>query len=117
MGEMGREGRNIEWGSDTCDLCSEETWLSLVLYEPVHAVLEKEPVNNELPKFRHPAPNDEEAIAVCGHCLGDALEELSSIFEVEKTDVSFDQVWKYLVYSTHPDYAEQVFPEESKAFE
>jgi hypothetical protein len=116
MSQADADRLDVEWGTDTCDVCEEETWLTMVMYEPVHAALDQGE-GSPGPTFRHPAPQDEEAIAVCGQCLGEALSELAGLQGIEESEVAFDQVWKYLVYVAYPDYAEQVLPEKVDSFE
>lgn len=110
------ERLNINWGTDTCDICCEEMWLTMVLYEPVRTPLEE--VDTGQATFsRHPAPSDEEVIAVCNQCLRESLEKLADLNEVNETDVPFDQVRKYLIYEMYPEYAERVFPDEARSFD
>lgn len=107
---------DIEWGSDTCNVCEDETWLTMVLYEPIHVLSgqteEEKPVTH-----RHPVQQDEESIAVCGQCLGESVARVAELYEVDRAEVAFDKVWKYLVYLSHPGYATRAFPDEVESFE
>lgn len=107
--------RNIDWGTDTCEVCGEESWLTMVLYEPVRALSQQ--AGGEQTAFaHHPAPRDEEPIPVCGQCLHESLAELADFYGAAETDVPFDQVWKYLIYKAKPEYAGRVFPDDAHSF-
>lgn len=117
MDDSSRGPPGVDWGSDTCDICQEESWLTMVLFEPVRAILDDEDDGAEGGFARHPTQDDEVAIAVCSQCLGESLERLAKYQEIEVDQVAFNQAWKYLVYEARPDYASRVFSDEVGSFE
>jgi len=48
---------DIDWGSDICDICEDETWLTMVLYEPVRVISEQADGDEPL-THRHPLQQD-----------------------------------------------------------
>jgi hypothetical protein len=105
---MASDERDMDWGEDTCHLCKDSTWLSLVLYEPI-GVETDETEQGKAFISSHPAPQDERPIAVCGNCLSEAQQTLGS-------DAPFTELQKYLIYLVYPEYVEELHPGDAERF-
>lgn len=107
---------DLRWGDYTCELCDDETWLSLVLYEPINVSFD-DIRDGRGYVGHHPAPSDEEQIGVCANCLGDFRRHLAKAHDQELEDVRFGELRRYLIYQVYPDYVENLYPEEAELFE
>lgn len=114
-GTRQEDHRDIEWGEDECRICNDSTWLSLVIYEPID-VTTGETGEGQVHISSHPAPQDEQPIAVCSECLTKVQEVLSDANGKGTDGVSFSLVRRYLIYKVYPEYVEKLHPNDAERF-
>ena len=112
---MATDERDIDWGKDTCHICNDSTWLSLVLYEPIGVETDETEEGNAFISS-HPAPQDEHPIAVCSNCLSEAQQTLAEANDVDSDEVPFPELQQYLVYQVYPKYIEKLHSENAERF-
>lgn len=94
-----------------CAICNNETWLAMVLYEPIEADIENATFSS------HPTPQDDRPIPVCGQCRNDSASRLAENLGIDYESVPFGILKRYLTYQVYPEYIEQLHPEDMEQFD